>query len=131
MPNFRVTVNGRVYDVCVEEQDQSNTQTVQPQLQLAAVAEPAINQKPAQPATLPSPVSVDAGDKPVKAPLSGIITSLKVNLGDQVNRGQILLTLDALKMENEIVASEAGTVKAIFVQNGTSVNVGDVLLSLA
>lgn len=131
MPNFRVTVNGRVYDVSVEEQTPGKTQTAQPQLQFAAVAEPSINQQPTPPATLPPPVSVDAGDKPVKAPLSGIITSLKVSLGDQVKHGQVLLTLDALKMENEIVAAEAGTVKAIFVQSGSSVNVGDVLLSLA
>ncbi len=131
MPNYRVTVNGRVYDVSVEAQDQSKTQTAPPQLQFAAVAEPTVSQQPAPSVTLPSPAAVDAGDKPVKAPLSGIITSLKVSLGDKVNQGQVLLTLDALKMENEIVAPEAGTVKAIFVQTGTTVNVGDILLSLA
>lgn len=130
MPNFRVTVNGRIYDVGVEAQEQDNTQTAQPQLQFAAVAEPAANQKPTPQSTSTSPASVDAGDKPVKAPLSGSIVNVKVKTGDQVKRGQVLLTLEALKMENEIVAPEAGTVKAVFVQNGSSVNVGDVLLSL-
>lgn len=131
MPNFRVTVNGRIYDVSVEEQEQGKTQPVQPQVQFAAGAEPAINeQQPTPPAAAPSPVSVDAGDKPVKAPLSGQIVNLKVKPGDQVKHGQVLLTLEALKMENEIVAPEAGTVKAIFVQTGSQVNVGDVLLSL-
>ncbi|HEX3047694.1 MAG TPA: biotin/lipoyl-containing protein [Bacillota bacterium] len=130
MHHFRVTVNGKAYDVNVEELGQDKAQIVPPQLQSAAVAESAKTQPPV---SLPNagPVSIEAGDKPVVAPLSGTILAIKVNPGDQVKYGQVLLILEALKMENEIVASEAGTVKGIFVQAGSSVNVGDVLLSLS
>ncbi len=129
MYNFRVTVNGRNYDVSVKEMTPGNEPVVlQPQPQPAVEAVPV---QTLQPAAVNEPATLDAGDKPVVAPLSGAIVSLKVKPGEQVKYGQVLLTLEALKMENEIVAPEAGTVKAIFIQNGSSVNVGDVLLTLA
>jgi glutaconyl-CoA/methylmalonyl-CoA decarboxylase subunit gamma len=131
MRNFRVNVNGRIYDVSVDELAQSNNQAIQ-QLQPQPVMEKesTITQQETSAVKASSPVSLDAGDKPVVAPLSGVIIDLKVKPGDQVKFGQVLLTLEALKMENEIVAPEAGMVKATFVQIGSSVNVGDVLLTL-
>ena len=127
MYNYRVTVNGRNYDVSVKELASSNEQAVP---QPAMVEEPAKTPQAAV-VNAPSPAALETGDKPVVAPLSGSIINLKVKPGEQVKYGQVLLTLEALKMENEIVAPEAGTIKAIFIQNGSSVNVGDVLLTLA
>lgn len=124
MQNFRVTVNGRTYEVGVEELAPG----MNPAPLAASTESPSIT-KTAVPVGS-SEVSLDSGDKPVNAPLSGSIVGVKVKPGEKVKYGQVLLTLEALKMENEIVAPEAGTVKTIFVQIGSSVNVGDVLLSL-
>ena len=131
MQKFRVSVNGRIYEVGVEELAPGTNQAP-----LAASAEaPSVTNTsgsaPVTPAPVASPdASLDPGDKPVNAPLSGAIIHVNVKPGEKVKYGQVLLTLEALKMENEIVAPENGTIKAIYVQAGSSVNVGDVLLSL-
>jgi len=121
MQNLKVTVNGKVYEVTMEEVGVT-TSFVKPQ---PATPSPA----PAQPTTIASQ-AVEAGDLPVNAPLAGSIMAIKVKPGDEVKYGQVLLTLEALKMENEIVAPQAGFVKNIFVQSGVMVNVGDPLVSL-
>lgn len=123
MQNFKVTVNGKVYDVSVEETGAATTSSTPVVEKATPVAAPA--QTPTATAG-----TVEAGDIPVNAPLAGTIMSVKVKPGDQVKYGQVLVTLEALKMENEIVAPEAGVVKEIFVQSGVSVNVGDLLVSM-
>lgn len=133
MQNFRVTVNGKTFEVSVEEIKEQAIQDAQPVEKPAAKPAPASASNSAAPvsaAAATGAVSVEAGDIPVTAPLAGTILSFKVKPGEQVKKGQILLTLEALKMENEIVASEAGVVKDIFVQTGAMVNVGDILLTL-
>jgi biotin carboxyl carrier protein len=131
MKNFKVTVNGRAYDVCVEEVAGAGEGSVVPVVQpQAAPAAPVAPAAPAAPQVASKPVTVAAGDLPVNAPLSGTIMAIKVKPGETVKYGQVLLTLEALKMENEIVAPQAGTVNEIFVQNSNAVNVGDVLLTL-
>lgn len=125
MHNFRVTVNGKVFDVSVEEMSSAKTEVITQAYQAAPTA--------AQPVTASVPVKeavFGSGEQPVAAPLSGSILELKVKPGERVKFGQVLLTLEALKMENEIVAPQDGTVKEIFAQKGSMVNVGDVLLSL-
>jgi len=126
MQYFKVTINGKTFDVNVEE------------VQNGAAAAPAVTAPApvaqAQPAPAPAaaaaPTSVDAGDVPIKAPLGGNIMAIKVKPGEQVKSGQVLLTLEALKMENEIVAAQDGVVKDIFAQPGAAVNVGDILVTL-
>ncbi|NLW46071.1 MAG: biotin/lipoyl-binding protein [Firmicutes bacterium] len=126
MQNFRVTVNGKVFDVSVEETGSAKSGVITQAIQAApTVFQPAVASAPVKEAVLGS------GEKPVEAPLSGSILELKVKPGDHVTFGQVMLTLEALKMENEIVAPQDGTVKDIFVQKGSMVNVGDVLLSLS
>lgn len=125
MHNFRVTVNGKVFEVSVEEAGSAKTEVITQASQAAPTA--------AQPVTAPTPVKeavLGSGEQPVAAPLSGSILEIKVKPGERVKFGQVLLTLEALKMENEIVAPQDGTVKEFFVQKGSMVNVGDVLLSL-
>lgn len=126
MPNFRVTVNGKVFDVTVEEagsaKNEVNTQAIR---SVDAPAQPVADSTPVREAVLGS------GEQPVAAPLSGSILEIKVKPGERVKFGQVLLTLEALKMENEIVAPQDGAVKEIFVQKGSMVNVGDLLMSLS
>ena len=125
MHNFRVTVNGKVFEVTVEEAGSAKVEVGTKADQTGEVsATPAAASAPVREAVLGS------GEQPVNAPLSGSILEIKVKPGELVKFGQVLLTLEALKMENEIVAPQDGTVKEIFVQKGSMVNVGDVLLSL-
>jgi biotin carboxyl carrier protein len=122
MQYFKVSVNGKTFDVNVEE------------VQSGAAPAPVPTQlAPAQSAPVqaaPAPVAVGADEEPIKAPLGGTIMAIKVKPGETVKEGQVLLTLEALKMENEIVAPQAGVVKDVYAQSGATVNVGDILLTL-
>jgi len=121
MKSYRVSVNGKTYEVVVEET--SNTG-------MGQVAAAAAKVEPAPVNTEVSARGPIAEGAPVNAPLSGSILAIKVKPGESVNAGQVLLTLEALKMENEIVAPAAGVVKEICVQTGAMVSVGDVLVVL-
>ena len=91
------------------------------------VASPAHTASPApKPAVAPS---AGAGKK-VESPLPGTITKICVTVGQKVNVGDVLLTIEAMKMKNNITAESAGEVKAIFVQQGASVMNGDALVEI-
>jgi biotin carboxyl carrier protein len=119
MQYFKVTVNGKVYEVSVEEVVQGNT---------GVTAAPSASAPAPAPAAASQEVAV--GEKPLPAPLGGTILQINVQPGDKVKKGQVLLTLEALKMENEIVAPEDATIGQIFVKPKDAVNTGDPLLSL-
>ena len=76
------------------------------------------------------PAAPAAGSQ-VVAPMPGKILSLKVNVGDSVNEGDLVLLLEAMKMENEVFASASGKVVQIPVKSGDTVNTGDVLMVIA
>lgn len=141
MRKFIITVNGKSYEVEVEELTAQTGSAVaqptpvttaapvsqpaaQPAPQAAAAPkqEKAPEQKPAQ--------SIPSGAELVKAPMPGTILDVKVNVGDEVKRGQVLLILEAMKMENEIMSPRDGKVVAIQVSKGASVNTDDVLVAL-
>ena len=106
MKSYTITVNGNVYDVTVEE----NTNG-------APAAAPA-----------PAPVAAPAGaGEQVKSPMPGNILSVNVNVGDTVAEGQVLMILEAMKMENEIMAPKAGKVTSVNVQKGATVESGTLL----
>ncbi|MBR0049906.1 MAG: biotin/lipoyl-binding protein [Prevotella sp.] len=90
----------------------------------ATVAAPAAPAAPAQPAA-----PVGAGT-PLKAPLPGTITDIKVQVGQQVSVGDTVLVLEAMKMQNNIEAEYAGTVTSINVKPGETVMEGAVLLTI-
>ena len=138
MKQYKIVVNGVSYEVQVEELGGSA-----PVAAHAPVAAPAAAATPAAPAA-PAPVAApapkaesappaaapSAGAMTINAPMPGTILDVKVKAGDSVTEGQVLLMLEAMKMENEIMAAKAGTVKAIFVTKGQSVNSGDPLIEL-
>ena len=130
MKNYRITVNGNTYDVQVEELGASQAPVAPAAPQASApVATPA----PATPAPAPqasASAATGEGEK-VTAPMPGNILDIKVNVGDSVAANQVVVVLEAMKMENDIVTPVAGTVTAINVTKGQAVNSGDVLITVA
>lgn len=120
MKRFNITVNGKAYDVTVEEAGSAPVQTVAP-VQTAAPVQAAAPIQAAPKAAVP------AGGTPVKAPMSGNILEVKASVGDTVKTGQVLFVLEALKMENDIVANADGKLSSINVKKGDTVNTDDVL----
>lgn len=106
MRTFHVTVNGSTYQVEVEE--------------VAAGAAPA-----------PRPAAPVAGGQQVKSPMPGTILDIRVAAGDAVKKGAVLCILEAMKMENEIMAPADGTVAQVVAAKGASVNAGDLLIVLS
>ena len=123
MKNLRVTVNGKAYDVQVEEIGASVSAAPAPAAAPAPVSAPA-PAAPAAPAAAPA-----AGGETISAPMPGTILSVKVKAGDSVSKGDVLVVFEAMKMENEIMAPCDGKVVSVSVQSGTSVNSGDVLIA--
>ena len=120
MKSYTITVNGKTYDVTVEE---NNGAVSAPVVRTETVARPA--------AKAEAPKSTGAkGGIQVVAPMPGKILSVKANVGDAVKKGQVIMILEAMKMENEIVAPEDGTVKTIEVKDGASVDAGALLATL-
>lgn len=124
MRKFNITVNGKSYEVDVEEV--GGVQSAPAPAPVAAA--PAAAPKAAAPAA-PKAAPV-AGAQQVKAPMPGTIVSVKVNVGDKVTKDTLVAVLEAMKMENEIFAGVEGTVAGISVGAGDSVNSGDVLVSV-
>lgn len=126
MKKYNITVNGKTYEVEVEEiNGGGQTQSApapKPQATQAAPA-PAKKAQPSQPAP-----SAGAGD--VTAPMPGTVLEVKVEEGQSVKAGDVVLILEAMKMENEITADTDGKVTKIYAPKGSSVNTGDPLVGL-
>ena len=124
MRKFNITVNGTAYEV--EGEEVAAGESAAPKAAPAAEPKAAPAAKPA-PAAKAAPVA--AGTQ-VKAPMPGTILDVKVSQGASVKKGDILVILEAMKMENEILAPQDGTVAQVNVSKGASVNSGDVLAVL-
>ena len=125
MKYYNITVNGVAYSVSVEE-------TAAGAAPVAAPAAPAAPKAPAAPAAAPKAAAPAgaAGAVTVKAPMPDNILDVKVAAGASVKAGDVLVILEAMKMENEIVAPQDGTVASVNVNKGDTVNSGDVLVSM-
>lgn len=118
MRNFKITVNGKPYDVQVEEIGGKASTPAAPVKTETAAA--------------PAPVkSAEAGEgQPVKAPMPGTILKIQTAVGDTVKNGQVLIVLEAMKMENDITSPVDGTVTSVLVSQGSSVDADTVLLTI-
>ena len=121
---YKVTLNNRVYEVEVE---QGQAMLID-EYELSAPAAPAAPLAAAPAAA--APVAVAAGE-PVKSPMPGNILRIEVSQGQQVKEGDVLMVLEAMKMENEIVATKSGTIAQIAVSKGAVVETGAVLAVIA
>ena len=118
MKNYTITVNGNVYDVTVEE-GAAGAATSAPKAAAPKAAAPKA-----------APKAAGQGSVKVNSPMPGKILSVKTSVGQAVKKGEVLMILEAMKMENEIVAPQDGTVASINVNKGDTVNSGDVLVSM-
>ena len=113
MKAYKVTVNGNVYEITLEIIDKND-----------------IKASPA-PSKTQAPVSAPAaGGKEITAPMPGTILKVNVKNGDTVKSGDILMILEAMKMENEIMAPKAGTVTQVLVSKGSTVDTGATMVVL-
>ena len=132
MKNYTITVNGVAYEVTVQEG------TGAPQA--APTPAPATTPAPAPtPAPVPTPAPApkvapapagSQGSIEVESPMPGKILSVAVSVGQAVSKGEVVVVLEAMKMENEIVATEDGTVASVNVTAGQMVESGDVIATL-
>ena len=118
MKAYKVTVNGNVYEIVLEVIDKADIKT-------PAAPAPA----PAAPAAPVAPAS--AGATTITAPMPGTILKVNVANGQAVKKGDVLMILEAMKMENEIMAPADGTVSSVNVNAGASVEAGATLCTLA
>ena len=113
-----VEVNGTSYKVEMEKKPKAEP--------IKPVVRPVASSAPA--ATVNRPAAASAGKSGVKSPLPGVILDIKVNVGDSVKKGQLIVILEAMKMENSINADRDGKITAINVNKGDSVLEGTDLV---
>ena len=111
MKKYRVNVNGTEYEIAIELMDDA-----------APAPAPA-------PTAAPAPVNGGAGER-VSCPMPGTILAVNVGVGDTVSEGQVLMVLEAMKMENEIMAPCAGKITSVNVTKGASVESGALLCTI-
>ncbi|MBP8994018.1 MAG: biotin/lipoyl-binding protein [Bacteroidales bacterium] len=123
MKRFNITVNGKAYDVAVEELAEGTP--------VVANAAPIVAQQPAPVATpAPTPVAAAGSGTKITAPMPGTILDVKVAVGDSVTKGQPIIVLEAMKMENDIVAPCDGKVTSVLVKKNDTVNSSDTLATI-
>ena len=125
MKTYTITVNGVAYDVTVEEGAGAVAAPAAAPVASAPKAATAAAPKAAAPAATGA-----AGAVKVNAPMPGKILGVKTQVGAAVKKGDVIIILEAMKMENEIVAPQDGTVASVNVSVGASVESGEVMVTL-
>ena len=127
---YKVTLNGKIYEVEVEQGEA----VIQAEYDAALpIATPAVAEAPVSaPQTPSAPTSAPAvgGGEGVKSPFPGNVNAVKVAPGQAVKEGDVLVIVEAMKMENEITAPRAGKVGQVLVQKGATVETGAVLVTI-
>lgn len=132
---YKVTLNGRTYEVEVEAGqamlvDEYEAYAPAPAAPVAVAAAPVAAVPAAAPAAAPAAGALAAGEV-VKAPMPGNILKITAAQGQKVNEGDVIMILEAMKMENEIVATKSGTIAQIVVAKGATVDTGAALAVIA
>lgn len=122
MKKFNIKVDGVMHEVEVEE--------VGGAIASSFVSAPVQSAPVSTASAAPAAKKVSAGSGTVTAPLQGTIQTVKVNVGDKVNAGDVVVVIEAMKMENDVPAVASGIVKAIHVSKGAKVSSGDALLDI-
>ena len=134
MKEFKVTIDGKQYNAAVNELEDNfaevtiNGKTYKVELEKEEAPAAAAVRRPA--AAAASAAAAPAGLMTVKSPLPGSIVKVLVKAGQAVKKGDVLLTMESMKMENNVAAEADGTVKAIYVEPGKTVMQDDKLLDL-
>ncbi|MDR2360193.1 MAG: acetyl-CoA carboxylase biotin carboxyl carrier protein subunit [Oscillospiraceae bacterium] len=128
---YDVTLKGKVYEVVVEHGEAilvsvNDVQTSVPAAKPAVAASVA---SAAEVASTPAASSALSGET-VSSPLPGVVISVAASVGTQVKKGQVVVIIEAMKMENEVIAPRDGKVSAMAVEKGTKVDTGAPLFSL-
>ena len=129
---YKVTLNDRVYEVEVEQGEAMllNEYQLSAPAAAAPAAVPAAAPAPAAPVPAAPSAALAAGEA-VKSPMPGNVLKICVTQGQKVNEGDVLIILEAMKMENEVVATKSGTVAQIVVNTGAVVETGSPLVVIA
>ena len=132
MTIYEVIVNGKSYDVAVRKKKTTSTSSLSIPNTAVSEESPVISvpKTIAQAPTAMTVSAVGSGGKKVIAPMPGKIMAIKVSVGDRVNRGQELVILEAMKMNNSILAANDGVITEIVVQVNDPVQSGQTLLSI-
>lgn len=126
---FIISVNGKSYDVEVTELTE-NQDGKPAEAKVPAAPAVSVPAAPKAPVKNEQTQAAPAGSVKITAPMPGTILKVNVEQGQSIKKGQVLLILEAMKMENEIVAPGDGTIASINVSKGSKVNAGDVMVSL-
>ena len=125
---YKVKLNGKIYEVEVEK---GNAELLSEYDAISAPA--AMTAAPVQPAApTAAPVAAPAASgNATPSPLPGMVVAVKKNVGDKVKAGEVVMLIEAMKMENEITATKDGTLVAVLAPKGTQVQVGTALFEIA
>lgn len=129
---YKVTLNGKLYEVAVEKGeaimvDVTDAVVAAPTV---AVAAPVAAAPAAAPVAAAAPAAVAAGEV-IKAPLPGNVIAVKVSAGQSVKKGDVLCLIEAMKMENEVLAPRDGTVTQVIASKGSTVDTDAPLVVLS
>jgi len=147
MKKFKLTIDGKIFEVSVNEQDKNVAEvivngkpyTVAFERENAPASQPVRRQPvqrasnadaPAKKAAAAPAVKKVGSGKSINSPLPGNIFKILVSVGQEVKRGEQIIIIESMKMENSITADKDGTVKAIYIEVGQSVLQGDALVDL-
>ena len=125
---YKVKLNGKIYEVEVEK---GNAELLAEYDAISAPAAAPAAPAAAPVAAAPAAPAPQASGNATPSPLPGVVVGVKKNVGDKVKAGEVIMLVEAMKMENEISATKDGTLVAILAPKGTQVQVGTPLFEIA